>query len=365
MSLEDRAQALAALLAKEGLDALVVGDLVRPGDSPPDARANVRWLTGFTGTSGFAIVGGERREFLTDFRYESQSAREVADGFERVTLEGKLIASLAKRLRGRVGFDDATTSVRALRQLEGAVGDAVELVATSGLVERLRRSKDADEVAAIAAAARLGDEIFELIAGAGLVGRTERDVVRAAEARMRESGAEPAFPTIVASGPNGALPHAVPGAREIQAGELVVVDLGVQLDGYCSDGTRTFATGEVDDEERAAYGVVLGAQEAALAALRPGLSGAAADAAAREPIAAAGYGERFGHGLGHGVGLEVHEAPRLGKTSEDVLVPGDVVTVEPGVYLPDRFGIRIEDLVVVTDEGIRNLSSTPKELRIV
>lgn len=359
-----RADRLAALVADAGLDAVLVGDLVRPGDSGPDAIANVRWLTGFGGTSGLAIVGGERREFLTDFRYVERAAAEVPDEFTRVTLEGRFLAGLASHLAGKVGFDDATTSVRSLRKLEKAAAEGTELVATSGLVERLRRQKDEGEIERIAEASRLADDVFEWVLARGLAGRAERDVALAAEARMRELGAEPAFPAIVGSGPNGALPHADPSERVIGGGELVVVDMGAKLDGYCSDGTRTFASGEVGAEEREVYELVRAAQERGLRAIRPGLSGAEADAISREPIVAAGHGEHYGHGLGHGVGLEVHEAPRLGKASEDVLAPGDVVTVEPGVYLPGRFGVRIEDLALVTADGVRSLSSTPKELRV-
>ena len=362
---EERVQRLEALVAEAELDLLIVGDLVRPGDSGPDAIANIRWLTGFTGTSGFALVGPGRREFLTDFRYTERAATEVAGAFERVTLEGRLVAELAKRLAGRVGYDDAATSVQSLAKLTDALADGVDLVPASGLVERLRRSKDEGEIAAIAEAARLADEVFEWIAERGLAGRTERDVARAAQAQMRELGAEPSFPAIVAAGPNGALPHAEPTDREIGAGDLVVVDMGAKLDGYCSDGTRTFAAGEPGAEEREVYELVRGAQATALAAVRAGVAATEADAASREPIDAAGHAEHYGHGLGHGVGLEVHEAPRLGKKSEDVLVAGDVVTVEPGIYVPGRFGVRIEDLVAVTGDGFRNLSGTPKELRAV
>jgi Xaa-Pro aminopeptidase len=359
-----RADRLEELAADAGLDALLVGDLVRPGDSGPDAIANVRWLTGFSGTSGFAVVGPGRRLFLTDFRYTERAAAEVDAAFERVTVDGRMLPALAKQLDGRVGFDDAATSVRSLAKLTEAAGEGTELVATTGLVEELRRTKDEAEIAAIAEATRLADEVFEWTAERGLAGRTEREVARAAEARMREHGAEPAFAAIVAAGPNGALPHAEPGEREIGAGELVVIDMGAKLDGYCSDGTRTFASGGLGGEEREAYELVLSSQLASLAAIRAGTGAADADAVSREPIEAAGHGDHYGHGLGHGVGLEVHEAPRLGKTSDDVLAAGDVVTVEPGVYVPGRFGIRIEDLVVVEEAGVRNLSSTPKDLRV-
>jgi Xaa-Pro aminopeptidase len=182
---------------------------------------------------------------------------------------------------------------------------------------------------------------------------------------MRELGAEPSFPTIVAAGPNGALPHAEPGEREIGRGELVVFDMGAKLDGYCSDGTRTFATGEPGEPAREVYELVREAQEAALDAVRAGAKAEDVDSVARERIAAAGHGERFGHGLGHGVGLEVHEEPRVSQRSEDVLAAGEVVTIEPGVYLPGELGVRIEDLVVVTEDGHRNLSGLPKALRIV
>ena len=361
-----RAERLAALAAERELDALIVGDLVRPGDSAPDSIAPIRWLTGFSGTSGLAIVGPERAPvFLTDFRYTERAEQEVGDEFERVTVEGPLIAELASRVAGRVGFDDGATSVRSYGKLEESVAEDVELVASPGLVERLRRVKDEAEIAAIATATRLADEVFEWLAEAGLAGRTEAQVASSTEARMRELGAEPSFPAIVAAGPNGALPHAEPSQRVIGEGELVVVDMGAKLDGYCSDGTRTFATADPGDEARRVYDVVLRAQRAGLAAVRAGVAGVDADAAARALIEEAGLGDHFGHGLGHGVGLEVHEAPRMGKRSEDVLVAGDVVSVEPGVYLPGRLGVRIEDLVVVEEGGLRNLSGTSPELRIV
>jgi Xaa-Pro aminopeptidase len=360
-----RAERLAELVAERELDALIVGDLVRPGDSGPDAIANVRWLTGFTGTSALALVGSETRIFVTDFRYVERARSEVTEGFEQRIAVQRLIPELASQLDGRVGFDDAATSVANLSKLEASLKPGVELVPAGGLVEQLRRRKEEAELAAIAEAAKLADASYEWAIDRGFAGRSEADVARATEARIRELGGEPSFPAIVAAGPNGALPHAEPSEREIARGELVVFDMGAKVDGYCSDCTRTFAVGEPDPEAAEAYELVRRAQADALDAIRPGVGGVEADSVARDVIAEGGHGEHFGHGLGHGVGLEVHEAPRLGQRSEDVLEPGNVVTVEPGVYVPDRFGVRIEDLVFVTEDGARNLSSLPKDLRVV
>ena len=361
----ERAERLAALLGGEGLDRVIVGDLVRPGDSGPDAISNVRWLTGFTGTSGLALVSRHAAVFITDFRYRERAEHEVDGSFERVIAAQRLLPELASRLDGRVGYDEDLTSVASLRKLEGSAGDGAELIPTSGLVERLRRTKDAAEQAAIAEAARLADEAYAWAVDRGFAGRTELDVARTTEARIRELGGEPSFPAIVGSGENGALPHAMPSEREIRPGDLVVFDMGARVDGYCSDCTRTFAVGEIETEAREVYELVRHAQEEALGAIRAGVPGAAADEVARGIIRAGGHGDEFGHGLGHGVGLEVHEGPRLGQRSEDVLGAGDVVTVEPGVYVQGRFGVRIEDLVVVTEEGHRNLSGLPKELTTV
>ena len=361
----ERAERLAELVVERELDALIVGDLVRPGDSGPDAAANVRWLTGFTGTSGLALVGSETRIFVTDFRYVERAKGEVAAGFEHKIAVQRLIPELASHLTGRVGFDDAATSVASLAKLEQSVKPGVELVEAGGLVERLRRRKEEAELAAIAEAAKLADAAYEWAIERGFAGRTERDVAKATEARIRELGGEPSFSAIVAAGGNGALPHAEPSDREIGRGEMVVFDMGAMIDGYCSDCTRTFAVGEPDADAAEAYELVRRAQASALEAVKAGVGGAEADSVAREIISEGGHGEHFGHGLGHGVGLEVHEAPRLGQRSEDVLEQGDVVTVEPGVYVPNRFGIRIEDLVFVTEDGARNLSSLPKELRVV
>jgi Xaa-Pro aminopeptidase len=348
-----RGDRLAALLAERELERMLVTDLV-----------NVRYLTGFGGTNGACVCGGQERLFLTDFRYTERAEAEV-EGWEVVTVRDDWLGGVAERLAGRTGFEDQQMTVRALEKLKEKMPEGVELEAAGGTVEQLRRVKDADELAAIAAAAELADEVWGWSLERGLAGRSERDVAHAAEARIRELGAEPSFPTIVAAGPNGALPHAEPGEREIGSGEMVVFDMGAKLDGYCSDGTRTYATGEPGELARRVYATVLEAQAAALATVKPGIGGEELDGVAREAIEAAGHGERFGHGLGHGVGLEVHEAPRVSPRSDDVLATGEVVTIEPGVYLPGELGVRIEDLVVVTEKGHRNLSGTSKQLRLV
>jgi Xaa-Pro aminopeptidase len=348
-----RGDRLEAKLAERELDRMLVTDLT-----------NVRYLTGFTGTNGACVCGPDVRLFLTDFRYTERAEAEV-EGWETVTVSNDWLGGIAERLQGRVGFEDDHMSVRLLEKVSGKLPEGVEMVAAGGRVEELRRVKDAGELALIEEASKLADEVWRWSTERGLAGRTEREVARAAEARIREHGGDPSFPAIVAAGPNGALPHAEPGEREIGRGELVVFDMGAQLDGYCSDGTRTFATGDPGEEAIAVYEVVREAQQASLDAIKAGVKGEDVDKVARGVIDAAGHGDRFGHGLGHGVGLEVHEAPRLSLRSEDVLARGEVVTVEPGIYLPGKLGVRIEDLVVVTEDGLRNLSSLPKDLQIV
>ncbi len=348
-----RGERLAAGLAERELDLMLVTEIV-----------NVGYLTGFGGTNGACVCGPDTRLFLTDFRYTERAEAEV-EGWEVVTVRDDWLGGIAERLAGRVGFEDDHVSVRLLDRLRGKLADGVETVAAGGAVEKLRRVKDDDELEAISAASALADDVWRWSLERGLAGHSEREVARAAEARIRELGGDPSFPAIVAAGPNGALPHAEPGEREIGRGELVVFDMGAKLDGYCSDGTRTFATGEPGERGREVYEAVLAAQAAALEAVAAGVGGEQLDGVAREAIAGAGYGERFGHGLGHGVGLEVHEAPRLSPRSEDVLESGEVVTIEPGIYLPGELGVRIEDLVVVADSGCRNLSGLPKELQIV
>jgi Xaa-Pro aminopeptidase len=349
-----RADRLEGLL--EDLDAVLVTDLT-----------NLRYLTGFTGTNGLALVGKDLRVFLTDFRYIERAEEEVGEGWERPEVGRELMPHVFERIAsGRLGFEDGHVSVRQLKQLTEKSPAELELVAAGDPVETLRRVKDEVELASIADASKLTDDVYRWSIERGLAGRTERDVARAAEARIRELGAEPSFPPIVAGAANGAQPHAEPAGRKIGVGELVVFDMGAQLlDGYCSDCTRTYATGDPGEQAREIYELVERAQAAALEAVHETASGKEVDAVAREIIAEAGHADHFGHGLGHGVGLEVHEKPTLSVASEDALAAGEVVTVEPGIYLAGDFGVRIEDLVVVTPDGHRNLSGLPKDLQVV
>lgn len=354
MSAMDRADRVAAAL--DGRAGLLVTDLV-----------DVRWLTGFTGSNALAFVGADgQRLVLTDFRYLSQVESQVDQGWERA-IRTDLLASVAEILpQGEIGFDENDLSVQQHRHLVEKLAEGVDLVDGGKIVKDLRAVKDEAELVKLRAAARLADEAFEEVVSAGLVGRTERDVALDLEIAMRRRGADGvSFDPIIAAGTHGALPHAEPRDVPIPPNTLVVIDWGAMLDGYASDCTRTVATGPLDPRDRAIYDTVLEAQEAALKAVVKGPKGKEVDAVAREIIDAAGHAEHFGHGLGHGVGMEVHEGPRLSKQGETALVPGHVVTVEPGIYVPGAVGVRIEDLVVVTEDGHEVLSSLPKGLRTV
>jgi len=363
-----RVERLARELDGLGLDALLVQSLV-----------DVRYLSGFTGSNGWVLAvataareGLGKHRFLSDFRYATQSAQQVPEMFEREIVTGELLEALGGVLEhagGRLGFDETSVTVRAHGQLMELLGERWELVPCANLVARLRQVKDAGEIARIRAASELADEALRGVLEDGLVGRSEREVAITLELRMRQLGADaPSFPSIVAAGAHGALPHAAPRAQEIVKDVLVTIDWGALHDGYCSDCTRTYATGEgISAQAREIYALVLSAQERGLAAVTAGPDGREVDAAARAVIERAGHGEHFGHGLGHGVGMEIHEAPRLSRTAPEgePLRAGNVVTVEPGVYLPGVLGVRIEDLVVVGDGSQEILTSLPKTLTVV
>jgi Xaa-Pro aminopeptidase len=354
----ERPARLGELIAAESLDALIV-----------EGAANLRYLSGYTGSNALVLLRADGSgQLFTDFRYATQVAEQVGDAFECEIVAGDLLEALARSLSGgRVGFDDAKTTVRRRATLGELASSSVELVGVAGLVERLRAVKDEDEVAAIAAAATLIDELFGWLFAQQLRGRSERELAITLEHEMRLRGATaPSFSSIVAGGAHAALPHAQPSEARIERGTLVTFDIGALLDGYCSDCTRTVAVGEPGGRTREVYEIVLAAQLAGLEAVAPGVTGREADAQARAVIEQAGYGEHFGHGLGHGVGLEIHEAPRLSRTSaETALLAGNVVTVEPGIYLPGELGVRIEDLVVVREGGPQILSGFTKELLVL
>jgi Xaa-Pro aminopeptidase len=323
--------------------------------------ANVRYLSGFQSTNAALLVEEDRVGLFADFRY-AESGRKVP-GVEFVETQRNLLAHLAELLSGRLAFEAASLTYAGYETL--AAG-GLELVPTRGLVEGLRAVKDDGELDAIRRAAATGDAAFRRLAQERFVGRTERELAWRMEQLLHEEGAHAlSFPVVVAAGPTGAAAHAKPGDRQIEAGETIVVDAGAVVDGYCSDCTRTFVTGELPEELARAYDVCLEAQLAGLAAVRDGVSGVDADAAARNVIEEAGFGEAFGHGLGHGIGLVVHEAPVLRKESTDVLEAGNVVSVEPGIYLSGLGGVRIEDLVIVNDDGAEVLTPFTKELTTV
>jgi len=352
-----RADRVEARFDDAGIDLLLITDLV-----------NLRYLTGFTGSNGMAVVGAGQRRFITDFRYVTQAEQEVPD-FDRERGPQDFLEALRDGWPEgelRVGFDDAHVSVKQHERLRELLPGRLTLVAAGGLVEAERARKEPEELQRIRAAAELADAALQAVLERGVVGRTERDVAFDLEFEMRRAGAEAlAFESIVASAEHAARPHAEPRDVAIARDTLLTIDWGARLDGYCSDCTRTFATGALPEDLAALYATVLEAQEASLAAVRPGPTGRDVDAVARGIIDAAGHAEHFGHGLGHGVGLEVHEGPRLAKTGEAALEAGNVVTVEPGIYVPGRSGARIEDLAVVTEDGHDVFSTLPKALQIV
>ena len=325
---------------------------------------NRRYLSGFTGSAGVLIITPETARLATDFRYYEQ-VRQQAPEFELVEVSQRVEPVLARELAAlgleRIGFESAAITHETYERWRNALS-SVELVPTTGLVEGLRAVKDESELAAIAEAVRIADEAIEQMMDTIRPGMTERQVAWDLEVYMRTHGAEAlAFTTIVAAGPHAAMSHAVVTERPIQRGEPVVIDMGARVEGYCSDITRSFCVGEADERYLQVWNTVLEAQLAAEDQIRAGMTGIQADAIARDIIYGAGYEGRFGHGLGHGVGLAIHEEPRAGMTATGVLPAQTVLTVEPGIYIPGWGGVRIEDMVVVGEEGCRILTGARKQ----
>jgi len=355
MDFPGRRARLAARLSDLEIDAFLVNRL-----------PNVRYLTGFTGSNGQLLLAAESATFLTDSRYTEQSRHEAPD-VERVTYQA-FPAAFAEACTAlgakRVGFESGGVTYRLYRELGEA--DGFELVPTDGEVERIRWAKEPEERERIGQAQAVTDDCFERIVAKLAEGMTEREVALEMELTMRQNGADAlAFDSIVAFGENAAEPHHHPTDRPLQQGDVVKLDFGALYRGYHSDMTRTIALGEPSSELREVHALVKAAQQAGIDAVRAGVTGAEADAAARKVIEEAGRGEAFGHSLGHGVGLEIHEGPTLRAKSEDELPAGAVVTVEPGVYLPGVGGVRIEDMVEVTEDGCRPMPTSTGDLVVL
>lgn len=347
----DRHTALVALLEAEGLDALLV-----------TSRPNIRYLAGFSGSAGLAVATRSALLLVTDFRYDEQ-ARQQCGAVARVEIEGtsvwdRLFKELGAGVSGlgpggAIGFEAHALSVKDAERLSSNAAAAWRWKAAGELVEKLRVRKDAGEVGAIRAAAEVAATALRDTLAAVRPGQTELEVAGILEGALRRHGSEAhPFPTIVASGPRSALPHAHTSTRTVAAGDWLLLDFGAVVDGYCADLTRTVVVGRrADESQRALYGLVQEAQQRAREGVRAGMSGREADALAREPIEARGFGAAFGHSTGHGVGLEVHEAPRLARTANEPLPADAVVTIEPGVYVAGRGGVRIEDDVYLAAGG--------------
>ena len=319
--------------------------------------ANVFYLVGFKSSNAALLVEPDRLQLFADFRY-ANAAREV-EGVEFVETKRALLADLSSRLSGRIGFESAFVTYAGYETLRAG---GLELVPRPGLVEALRAVKDEQELDAIRRACAITDRVYQRLADETFAGRTERDVAWRIDELFHAEGGAAGFEAIVASGPNAAKPHSRATERKIGRGETVIIDAGCIVGGYRSDYTRTFATGPLSDELTDAYRVCLEAQAAALDGIRSGLTGIEADGIARAVVDSTRFKGTFGHGLGHGLGIEVHEAPRMSQESSDTLGPGNVVTVEPGIYLEGVGGIRIEDDVVVRNGGIENLTNLRKDL---
>ncbi|MFD0767952.1 Xaa-Pro dipeptidase [Bacillus sp. CGMCC 1.60114] len=326
-----------------------------------------RYMTNFTGTAGVVLISNKRALFITDFRYVEQAQKQTV-GYEIVQHTGSILEEVAKQVKDlgiqKLGFEQDTLTYSSYTAYKEEV-DA-EFVATSGIVEKLRLIKTDSEIKILKEAAQIADAAFEHILSFIRPGVSEIEVSNELEFFMRKQGAtSSSFDIIVASGLRSALPHGVASEKLIEKGDFVTLDFGAYYKGYCSDITRTIAVGEPSDKLKEIYNIVLEAQLRGVNGIKAGLTGREADALTRDYITEKGYGEYFGHSTGHGIGLEIHEGPSLAFRSETVLEPGMVVTVEPGIYIPNVGGVRIEDDIIVTAEGNEVLTKSPKELIIL
>ena len=355
--MSDRLERVAGQLAERNLDAILI--------SAPENR---RYLSGFTGSSGHLLITPSRAMLFTDSRYSEQAANQ-APGFQVIQVRGGwgwLVEQLKETGVQRVGFESRHMTVANYEKVLDALKEdgnlgKVSLVAAFGIAEEHRVVKDLEEMVLLQKAIDASDSAMEAVCPTIQEGMTEKEVAWRMEMAMREFGADGlSFDTIVAAGPNGSMAHHMPSDRPIQAGEPIVIDMGAIADGYCSDITRTVVVGEPDETFNKIYDIVLGAQLTAINTVKAGMSGEDCDGLSRTVIAEAGYGDNFGHSLGHGVGLEVHESPRVGPNSPETLEPNMVFTVEPGIYLTGWGGVRIEDIVVLGDDGAKVLSKASK-----
>jgi Xaa-Pro aminopeptidase len=353
--MKNRIKRIVSLLEKENLDALLVS-----------FRPNVRYLSGYDGTNGLVLITSNERFFLTDFRYQKQAKKEVG-GLKLHFAQRELIYDLPKfkflqKRNYRLGFEANHTSYNTVQKLKGILPNAL-LVPAEDLVESLSIIKDKSEIAKIEKAVQITDDAFSYILSLVKPGIKERDLAAEVEYSFKKMGGDgPAFETIVASGYRSAMPHGRASNKKIKVGELVTFDMGAAYQGYASDMTRTLVLGKATPKQKKIYNLVLKAQTKAISKAKAGMSGMELDKVARDVITKAGYGKYFGHGLGHGLGLEVHSGPVVNARSKTILKPGMVITIEPGIYLPEWGGVRIEDDVVVTQRGCEILNKSPKSL---
>ncbi len=360
--MNQRTTKLLDLITKQGMDGIII---VNP--------SNRRYLSYFTGSAGVLYISPKRQVLLTDFRYIEQASKQCPD-YEIINHQAKGIPTLLREFMDQDGvksiaIESDSVTYAQYEEYKKAFGDII-IKGTQSVVEGLRQIKDPEEIENLKKAEAIGDmaftNIIRFIKENIAKGVTENQIALALEVNMRENGAQgTSFNSIVAAGSKSSLPHAVPGDVVLKDGDFVVMDFGCIYNGYCSDMTRTIVIGEPSPKHLEIYNTVLLANEEALKAIKPGKTGKEIDAIARDIIKDKGYGDYFGHGLGHSVGLDIHENPRLATTDDTKLEPGMVVTVEPGIYIPDFGGVRIEDLVVVTEDGIKNLTFSPKELIVI